>query len=626
MARMIPKRVLEEVRYRNDIAEVIGSYITLKRSGSRFKCCCPFHKEKTPSFIVNPQMQIYHCFGCGAGGDVFRFIQEFEGVDFTTSVKILAQKAGIPIETEEADPREASDKELLYRIHGELAQFYQRCLHQMKSAERARHYLQERNLPADTVEEFGIGFAPMPRSWDAVIQWGRKHNFGLPILEKAGLILRSERSGREGGYYDRFRQRLMFPIRDAQNRVIGFSGRLLEAEARAAKYVNSPETPIFRKSRVLYALEKARRHIVAADPREAIVCEGQIDVIRCHQAGFNRAVASQGTAFTDEHARILGRYADGVVIVFDSDRAGQDAAVKTAALFMEAGLAVRVATLPAGEDPDSFVSRQGAEPFQRLLDNAVSAVSYQADVLASRRNIRSQIGAMNSARDVLETIRRSPNAVQRATLVQEAAVKLNLPASALQDELRKLMRKTRRGTPAAASPEAPAAEHPSHPPEEVCLCEHMVHVIDHPEVADLVNGFLPLELVTDPVCRQIVAASLEARRVGRDITEVLHGSSAVDEDGEIKRLAAAVLMAPSRVPGSEFGREDAVKNLILRLWEGYMKSRCAELEQRRLQPEHANDQALAAESYQLRRDLAALKSWETATDVILLNLPEEAAP
>jgi DNA primase len=623
MARMIPKRVLEEVRYRNDIAEVIGTYITLKRSGSRFKCCCPFHKEKTPSFIVNPQMQIYHCFGCGAGGDVFRFIQEFEGVDFTTAVKILGQKAGIPIETEDADPRETSDKELLYRIHGELAQFYQRCLHQMKSAECARRYLQERGLPADVVEEFAIGFAPMPRGWDAVIQWGRKHKFDLPILEKAGLILRSERSGSEGRYYDRFRQRLMFPIRDAQNRVIGFSGRLLEADPRAAKYVNSPETPIFRKSRVLYALEKARRHIVAADPREAIVCEGQIDVIRCHQAGFVRAVASQGTAFTEEHARILGRYADGVVIVFDSDRAGQDAAVKTAALFMEAGLAVRVATLPAGEDPDTFISEHGAEPFQHLLDTAVSAVGYQADVLASRRNIHSQIGAMNSARDVLETIRRSPNAVQRAALVQEAAAKLNLPASALQDELRKLMRRTRRPGPAATPEEATATERPSHPPEEVCLCEHMVHAIDHPEIADLVNGFLPLEFINDPACRRIVTASLEARRLGRDVAEMLHADADGEQADELKRLAAAVLMAPSRVPGNEFKRADAVKGLILRLWVGHMKGRRDDLEQRRSAPEHADDTALAAESFQLRKDIAALESWETGADVILLNLPEE---
>ncbi len=621
MARMIPKRMLEEVRYRNDIAEVIGSYITLKRSGSRFKCCCPFHKEKTPSFIVNQQMQIYHCFGCGAGGDVFRFIQEFEGVDFITAVKLLAQKANIPIETEEADAGEKSDKELLFRIHAELAQFYQRCLRQMKSAECARRYIEERNLPDEIIEEFTIGFAPMPRGWDAVIQWGQKNTFGLPILEKAGLILRSQRSGSEERYYDRFRQRLMFPIRDAQNRIIGFSGRTLEADPRAAKYVNSPETPIFRKSRVLYALEKARRHIVAADPREAIVCEGQIDVIRCHQAGFSRAVASQGTAFTTDHARILGRYADGVVIAFDPDRAGQDAAIKTAALFMEAGLAVRVATLPAGEDPDSFICKSGAEAFQRVLDSAVSSVSYQADVLASRGDIRSQIGAMGSAKAVLETIRRSPNAVQRAALVQEAAAKLSLPASALQDELRKLLLRTRRPTAETDRVEETSAERPSHPPEEVWLCEYMMHVLDHPEIGDLVEEFLPLTLVTDTDCRKIVAAALEATRLGCEIQDAL--LDADEENAELQRLVAAVLMAPSRFLRGELSPSDATKRLILRLWKGHIKARRAEISQRKSQPEHTEDRSLDAENTQLGYDFAALDSWETGAGVILLNMPEE---
>jgi len=621
MARMIPKRVLEEVRYRNDIAEVIGSYVTLQRSGSRFKCCCPFHKEKTPAFIVNQQMQIYHCFGCGAGGDVFRFIQEFEGVDFITAVKLLAQKAGIPIETEEAAPGEKSDKELLFRIHTELAQFYQRCLRQMKSAECARRYLEERDLPDEVVEEFTIGFAPMPRGWDAVIQWGQKNKFGLPILEKAGLILRSQRSGGEERYYDRFRQRLMFPIRDAQTRIIGFSGRTLEADPRAAKYVNSPETPIFRKSRVLYALEKARRHIVAADPREAIICEGQIDVIRCHQVGFRRAVASQGTAFTTDHARILGRYADGVVIVFDPDRAGQDAAIKTAALFMEAGLAVRVATLPTGEDPDSFICKHGAEAFQGVLDRAVSSVSYQADVLAARGNIRSQIGAMGSAKAVLETIRRSPNAVQRAALIQEAAAKLDLPASALQDELRKLMHRARRPTTDADHTEKTSVELPSHPPEEVWLCEYMVHVTDHPEIGDLVEGFLPLSLLKDSVCRKIVAACLEAKRLGSEVQDVLLQG---DEDGEVRRLLAAVLMAPSRFLRSELGPSDATKDLILCLWKGHLTARRSELETQRSVPEYADDRSLHAESTQLANDIEALRTWETGADVILLNMPEEA--
>jgi len=434
MARVIPKQTLEDIRFRNDIVDVIGAYMPLQRAGSAFKALCPFHREKTPSFQVNPQRQIYHCFGCGAGGDVFSFVMQHEGLDFAGAARMLAQRAGLRLELEEGeDGGAASEKDQLYKIHQELARFYRRCLLEMRSAEPARVYLAQRDLAGPVGEEFLIGYAP--NRWDSALRWGEKHRYAVEMLEKAGLVLPRSRPEGSSGHYDRFRHRVMFPIRDEQNRVIAFSGRALETADTTAKYLNSPETPIFRKSRVLYAMEKARRHIV--ESREAILCEGQIDVIRCHQAGFTTAVASQGTAFTEEHAHVLRRYADGAVLVFDPDRAGQDAAVKTAALFLAAGLAVRVASLPEGDDADSFIRKCGADAFRAALDRAQSAIGFQVRVLSGREDQTTEVGAMRIARAALRTIRASPNAVQRARLIEEAAGLLNLPPTALQEEYRR---------------------------------------------------------------------------------------------------------------------------------------------------------------------------------------------
>ena len=310
MPKIISKDVIEQIRNANDVAEVIGSYFQLKRAGGSFKALCPFHKEKSPSFHVNPQRQIYHCFGCGAGGDVFRFIMQYENVDFGTAARILGERVGMRIEWSEGDGGADSNKGELYKIHEEVAAIYQRALLEMDAAQRARAYLKERDLGDDVVRDFLIGYAPDRR--DSLVQWSRKKKLPLQLLEAAGLISHTE----DGQPYDRFRNRLMFSIRDELGRVIAFSGRIMEKDVKVAKYVNSPETPLFRKGRVLYALDRARRNIM--DARTAILCEGQIDVIRCHMAGFTTAVASQGTALTEDHARLLKRYADSVVVVLDA--------------------------------------------------------------------------------------------------------------------------------------------------------------------------------------------------------------------------------------------------------------------------------------------------------------------
>ena len=612
MAAIIAKRVLEEIRHRSDIVDLVGTHLKLVRAGGSFKALCPFHKEKTPSFTVDPRRQSFHCFGCGVGGDVFAFVQQYENVDFIAAVKLLAERAGVPLELEEGEAG-GVDKGALYRVHEGVSQFYRRCLDQMASAEVARSYLTARDLQGGVVDDFAIGYAP--KRWDALLQWGRKHKVKTEQLEACGLIMQSSRPNADGRYYDRFRHRIMFPIRDAQSRIIGFSGRLLEDDDKAAKYVNSPETLLFKKSRVLYALDRARRPIV--DAGVAIICEGQIDVIRCHQAGIANAVAAQGTAFTEDHARIVGRYADAVVLVFDSDTAGQDAAVKAAGVFMASGLAVRIAMLPDRADPDSFIRSQGADAFRRLIDEATSAVRFQIAALGRRERADTEVGGMRIARAVLDTISQSPNAVQRARLVQEAAEVLQLPETALNDELNARTRRNRYRDASHENEDATPPETIRRSGEEVALCEHLVRLDEAPELKALVETYLPLDMLSDTSCRIVAGACLASATTGREIHDILR--EMVEEPEAILQFAAALQAAPMKVQGTDRSRTDAVKDLILRLWKRRLRDERARLRQsERTDPSNEMQQRLA----QINQDLDSLKSWDFGSPVIEIELAQ----
>lgn len=608
---MISKRNIEDVRFANDIVDVIGSYLTLKRAGGSFKALCPFHKEKTPSLHVNQQRQSFHCFGCGKGGDVFRFVQDYENVDFLTSVRLLAQRAGISIDWEEADDAASHERKALLEIHAGIAEFYQRCLTQLQSAASAREYLARRDLIGDATSGFQIGYAPP--GWDAAIQWAGQHNYSLELMEKAGLILQSSRSDARQKYYDRFRNRIMFPVQDEQGRVIGFSGRTLEQDPKAAKYVNSPETVLFKKSRILYAIDKARRAI--ADAGEAMVCEGQIDVIRCHLAGFETAVACQGTAFTEDHARVLRRYADCVVLVFDTDSAGQNAAIKAAGIFMEAGLAVRVARLPQGEDPDSFLRAHGVDAFRELLKQAVSAVVFQISVLAGRENVKSEIGTMRVARAVLQTILRTPNAVQQARLLQEAAERLNVPASALQEELRHLERRHAAVRKPEGAPFSVSAAS-RHPPEEEALCEYLLQGFDHPELVEAVSEHLPFAMWQDEQCRLLAQAAMEACKTGQNVADILRAG---EGDESLLTFAAKLQASPGKVSGREVTKLDAVHDLILRIWKRDLLRRRQALLNASGETNPSGEDSRITELAELTSQMKQLDHWSTGELLIRLE-------
>ncbi len=603
---MISKAVLDDIRFRCDIVDVVDAYITLPRKSGAIKTLCPFHKEKTPSFHVNQQRQMFHCFGCGAGGDVFRFVMMHEQVDFMTAVRILAEKAGVPLEFEQGSPA-ASEREQILAVQEKLAQAYHTMLRKSPEAQEARDYLARRGLNADIQESFLIGYAPDKR--DAIFQWAQKNGFSPSILQLAGVLAgRNEEGHGASAFYDRFRGRIMFPIRNEQGRVIGFSGRTLLKDAKTAKYVNSPETPVFRKSQVLYALDKARREI--AEKREAIVCEGQIDVIRCHQAGFTQAVAAQGTAFTDDHARILRRYADGVILVFDSDEAGRNAALKASAVFLRAGLAVRVASLPTGEDPDSLILREGAASFSRILQQSASALDFQINLLLTREDIRTEAGLLRVSRAVLATICQAPNAIQRDILLNNAARRLNVAVSALQSEIRPLLRKT--GQPETEVPPSGTSDIPRN---EELLAEHLGAC---PELAGLVDSFLPLDRISSPLCRQLIEAILESRREHQDLTTTI--SQRDNESRDLSAFAARILSAPAKT-GSESSRQEAVESLILGIWRNEWQSARRTLEQQASgTQDEAEKDRLIAQAQQLTTDLKRLQKWSTAEPVLRLYL------
>ena len=438
MAFGIPESIIDEIKARTDLSDLIAGYgIQVKRAGGSYKACCPFHHEKTPSFHIQPAKGYYHCFGCGESGDVIKFVMKYEGLTFMEAAQKLASACGLEIETKE-DPEAAVRKRLL-ALHAELAAFYRRCIKDAREASRAREYLASRDLSDDVAEKFQIGYAP--QSAEAMLTWAKKHGFTPDELEVSGVLKPPRYPG--GRWYSPFAGRLMFSIRDRQGRVIAFSGRTLEidkSKMRGGKYVNSPVTPIFKKSNVLYAFDLAAGKIANAKPvREAIVCEGQIDVVRCHACGFDTAVASQGTAFTGEHVQMLKKVADAAVLVFDGDAAGQKAAVSTAGEMLSVGMTVRVAKLPQGEDPDSLLRFNGAEAFRACLDNAVSIVAFQVDVARSKESNPDSYDAISrTGRAVLELVKKCPGAVMRAGLMQEAATLLKIPVAALEEDLAKL--------------------------------------------------------------------------------------------------------------------------------------------------------------------------------------------
>lgn len=530
MAR-IPESTLDRIRQSNDVVEVIGTYLPLKRKGAGFWALCPFHKEKSPSFQVNPQKQIWHCFGCGAGGNVFRFLMQYEGLEFMDAVRRLAERANIPIEFDETPGAPSrNEKDALLQLHEAATNFFHHNLLKEPAAEPARAYLKKRQITAEIAKKWRLGYSP--DSWDALLQWARSKKFSPETVEAAGLALRGDR-----GLYDRFRGRLMFPICDEQGRPVAFSGRILTDAKDQPKYVNSPETAIFQKGKILFALDKAKRAIL--DDSFAIVCEGQIDTISCHEAGLINVVAPQGTALTEQHARILKRYTDEVVLMFDADAAGQKAAHRSADPLLAAGLVIRVAVLPGDHDPDSFIKEVGTEALKKIIADAPGFFAYLLAGLSQEHDPRTDRGKLQIAQQVVEFAAKVSNAVLRSAYIRQTAERLDIPETALLAELRKHKSRHRTEPVAEIQTEEPASELPAARPAEDLLLQLLL-------TDDRVIG-----LAEQRLDRQWLSSSRAAELIGEILTlsadRQWNGPDSFLNrlrDEESSRLVSALLMRP----------------------------------------------------------------------------------
>ena len=458
----IPEDSIQQVLEATDIVDLIGRHVKLRRAGVNYVGLCPFHQEKTPSFNVRPQQRTYHCFGCGAGGNAFRFLMEHSGITFVEAVKRLAEQAGIRIEEEVYDAnaeRDAKVRKALLKVHAEAVEWFHLLLMRHKVAEDARAYLKARGISAQTAKDWQMGYAP-PYG-DMLREWALERKFTDNLLVTAGLLARpDEDSGRGNETYPRFRHRLMFPIRNDFGECIAFSGRVLDPDAKAAKYLNSPETPVFSKSRVLFGLDKSKRAIIKAD--RAIVTEGQLDMITAFANGVENVVAPLGTAFTEFHARKLKQHAAEVVLCFDSDTAGYKAAERAFTILAPTGLTVKVAPLPQGEDPDSLIRGKGVAVFQEYLGRARDFFDHMLDFASANRNLSEVRERTRFAGEMASMVLLVDNSIARDAAIQNVARRLGMP----EDEFRRQIARTHKpaSTPNGATPAA--QKQPSLPPQD----------------------------------------------------------------------------------------------------------------------------------------------------------------
>jgi DNA primase len=425
MPGRIPQAFIDELIARTDIVELIGGRVPLKKAGREYKACCPFHGEKTPSFTISPDKQFYHCFGCGAHGTALGFLMDHDRLGFIEAVEELAARAGMEIPRAAREAVDAPERDL-YDLTAAVAQYYR---DQLASNARAREYLQGRGLTEDTAARFGIGYAP--DSWNAVLRKFGETQSGRDRLVAAGLII--ERDGPKRGddnYYDRFRDRVMFPIRDARGRVIGFGGRVLDKGE--PKYLNSPETALFHKGRELYGFYEARQS--RADLKRLLVVEGYMDVVRLHQAGIAYAVATLGTATTQEHLSRIFRVANEVVFSFDGDRAGRGAAwraLENALPQAKEGRQIKFLFLPEGHDPDTLVGAEGAEAFERRLADTMPLSEYLVQHLSQEVDLEHVDGRARLAELARPLIARVPTGVYRELLIGRLAESVRMPGPRL---------------------------------------------------------------------------------------------------------------------------------------------------------------------------------------------------
>ena len=580
MAFGVSKEIIEDIRSRCDIVELIGMFVQLRRAGTNtYKGLCPFHQEKTPSFHVDAARQTFHCFGCGKGGDVFRFFMEKENVGFVDALHMLASRVGvvIPENAPGGDPgegrRRAGERERLFQVNEAFAEFFHRVL-VSNPASPAALYLQKRGIPPEVAEKFRIGACP--DDWTACLNYGRSIGFTDAELVNSGIVSRKAETGR---CYDHFKGRLTFTIENEQGRAVGFSARALEATPAGGKYINTTETPIFKKGNLLYALPLARR--MMSEKNMAIICEGQLDTIAFHRAGFACAVAPQGTSFTENQGRILRRYAGRIFLALDSDAAGQKAIRRDLEILLPMSFDIRVIRIPGGKDPDELFRNGGAEAVQQAVAGAVSWLQVLCDSLPERYDMSSPAGRGQAAAEVAEFLGKVTNQVELELYVREAATALGVSEDAFWAELRQVRRKLRgeeerRSRFAGQEQEAKPPVRPVEERYPSALLTLLALAVNYEEAARQIAELLPPEELSgeSPPERAIhlaVNAALngEFDQAGSAISDMLleHPSPAVSRllvgDPQYADVSRAVLDSVREL--RRIRREEKRRTLTLRL-------------------------------------------------------------
>jgi DNA primase len=432
---IIPQETVQEILDATDIVELIQGYFPLKRAGTNYLAICPFHNEKSPSFNINPQRQIFHCFGCQAGGDAIKFMMLYDNLSFPEAAKKLAGQVGVVVREEVLDPKEEAKqrgRSDILRLQKAAADWFHRLLFKSPAAQEAREYLKSRGLTMETSRSWKFGYAPAEQK--PFIDWAREEGFTIPQLVEGGLAKWREENAPHKGAYSFFRHRLMFPVNNDFGEPIAFSGRVLSKDQGGGKYVNSPETVLFNKSKTFFGLDKSKRAILRE--KRAIICEGQLDLIAAYEAGIENIVAPLGTAFTPDHARILKRHTDEVVLCFDSDTAGLNAASKAFRILAPSGMLIRLALLPEGEDPDSLIRKQGIDALREILETAPEFFDFQIDRRGGQLNQGSLRERLNFARDLSADIALIEDKMMQDSLISRVTIRLGVG----EDDIRKLVR------------------------------------------------------------------------------------------------------------------------------------------------------------------------------------------
>ena len=558
----IPEAKIEEIRSAADIVDVVGDYVRLKPSGSDYKGLCPFHDEKTPSFHVDPAKNLFYCFGCSKGGDLFSFVEEMEGIGFTESVRMLAERFGVALPVEDGPSEDAGERESIYHALRFAARFFYRQLTQTEAGEPALRYLRGRGMTPKTIKRFGLGYAP--DRWDALLEAAAKEHIAPELLEKAGLVI-ARKSGE--GHYDRYRGRVIFPLFSHVGKVLGFAGRILEADTDQPKYINSPETRVYHKSQVLYGLHQGKKTI--RDKSAVGIVEGYTDVITMHHYGVHNVVATCGTSLTEQHVELLGRYVDEAYFIYDADSAGERATLRGADTAFRKGFEVNIIELPGGEDPDTFVAKEGPEGFHeyikdyhqslpefkislakrkgsfdtpirrgKTVDSIIRSISYIPDQFVREDYIK-ELSDLANTRDLI-LLKKLDKALRELDRKEERTSRRVPRPPVPQDNPPAEVRETSREMPAPreAVSTAPSDEEPSKrplPQEEILLRLMLEHGTP---MVKLILGHMGMDEFTEGPPRQMVSVLLKMYRAGAVQPKKFLGGA---EGKALQTLAASVM-------------------------------------------------------------------------------------